>query len=94
MIKREDTGALSILGSWDDTHGYQFIVNWYEAGEYCYVYMLGGVDYGGGVTAHAEVPVEAVETLVSLAEQMNDVPTMAEWELYEAVGKLVKEYQK
>jgi hypothetical protein len=82
-IARE-IGPAVIVGDWSDTSGYQFIVLYQEAGPLCTVLMLGGYDYGGGVThGSCNVPMDRVDKLLD---------TLTDHDLYSAMSKLVKEY--
>ena len=62
-------GEATLYGDWSDTHETQFIVVWGEAGSSCTVLMLGGCDYGGGVTvASSEVPLKEAEAVCAIQD--------------------------
>lgn len=80
-------GSLMMYGSWSDVHGTQFLVEWTEAGSMCTVIMLGGCDYGGGVTQYADVPIKEAEAIIDA-----DMPS--EYAFKSAMDKLVAKYKK
>lgn len=88
-MKLEGThvGSLMMYGSWSDTHETQFLVEWGEAGNFCTVIMLGGCDYGGGVTQYADVPLKEAEAVMN-----SDL--RSEYDFKEAMGALVAKYKK
>ena len=88
-MKLEGThvGSLMMYGSWSDTHETQFLVEWGEAGNKCTVIMLGGFDYGGGVTQYADVPLKEAEEIMR-----SDMPS--EYDFYQAMNELVILYKK
>lgn len=83
-IEGTHVGSLMMYGSWSDTHETQFLVEW---GEQCTVIMLGGFDYGGGVTQYADVPLEEAEEIIR-----SDMPS--EYDFYQAMNELVAVYKK
>ncbi len=72
----------TIYGSWDDTYGHQFLVHYPPCSDTVHVFMLGGADYGGGITCHASINADKLNTLLS--SQYKD-----EYSLYIAVQALV-----
>lgn len=93
-IKAVEVGYMTVYGDWSDTHGYQFIVAWGEAGNYCDVLLLGGTDYGGGVTiGSTKVLHKELSALIDAADKMLPIDN-PESELYKAVEKLVAESGK
>lgn len=81
-------GDVSIYGKWDDVTDNQFLVIWHEAGARCTVLILGGYDYGGGVTIFSDVvPYKEAEAVLNAAY---DYP---EGDTKKAMEELVSKYQ-
>ncbi len=51
-----------IYGEWDDTHGSQFLVHYHPNGIHCTIFLMGGCDYGGGITHVISTWSELFET--------------------------------
>lgn len=86
MTVVKQVGEATIYGDWSDTHEHQFIVIWGESGEAVTVIMLGGYDYGGGVTIASEnVPIKEAEAVIKAGGDG--------YTLYSAMNSLVSLYK-
>ncbi len=89
-MKIVDLGHVTIYGDWDDTHGYQFIVNFAEAGAYHTVLTLGGYDYGGGVQLYSNrVPYKELNAILDM---IPDDDTRG-YAIFQLISDLVKKYE-
>lgn len=86
-LEGKDIGPVMIYGSWSDVHDCQFLIAWHEAGAFCTVILLGGYDYGGGVTGYAEVPYKEAEAVL-------DSDLQSEYAYKSAMQDLVTKYKK
>lgn len=74
-----------IYGSWDDTYGHQFLVYYHPNGIDAVVFILGGQDYGGGISFYFNCKTSELDNIINSS---ND-----EYEVYKKVETFGKQKQ-
>jgi hypothetical protein len=91
-MKTEVIGNQHILyGDWDDVCNNQFLVYYHADCVNATVFLMGGCDYGGGVTSYFTTTAAAVYEAIGPSE---DGTELGDYEAKERVTELYKESLK
>jgi len=75
-----------IYGDWDDTTSNQFLVFYHPNGVDCTVFIMDGMDYGGGISYYFQCKSETVDNLVNQEDKYEGDIKMEIENLPEAVS--------
>ena len=64
-IEQEVLDEHVIYGYWNAEESAQFLVFYPESGDNCQVFIMGGADYGGGISYYFNCPYTVIDDIIS-----------------------------